>query len=183
MKKAGVLGILSGVTLASSISLISAFSITEILNNWYAYGVFDYALPFLLVFALIYGILTKTSLLGDNLAVNAILAAALGLMSLFTPFPEFLRTFAPSLSIALSFMLGAILLLGLFWDKGDKSKTYWLIYLMIAVGIIGFISVFIYTMGSGLGSTQNHWDQYGPAIITLVILGGILWAIIAGSKK
>jgi len=183
MKKGGILAMLSGVALVSSLSSVSAMTIYTLLNDWYNYGVFDYALPFLLVFALIYGILSKTKIVGENQPVNAIIAAALGLMSLFSPFPEFLKAFAPRLSIALSFMLAAILLLGLFWKDDEKSRTYWLVYIMIAVGVIGFIFVFISSMSEGLGTAQNLWDSYGPAIVTLVILAGIIWAVIAGTKK
>ena len=47
-------------------------TITEILNIWNDLGVFSYVIPFLLIFAIIYAILEKSKILGDEKAVSAI---------------------------------------------------------------------------------------------------------------
>jgi len=59
-----------------------ATTITDVLNQWADMGVFAYVLPFLMIFAIIYGILTKTEILGKNRGVNATIALAAGLLAL-----------------------------------------------------------------------------------------------------
>ena len=57
-------------------------TITEVLNQWADAGVFAYLLPFLFIFAVVFGILNKTKVLGENKGVQATIALALGLLSL-----------------------------------------------------------------------------------------------------
>lgn len=175
--------ILASIVSLFSLSFISAapWSIQNTLNQWADQGIFLYLLPFLLVFALIFAILTKTKLLGDNKAAAAIIAAALGLMSLVGDyFPKFLEKFAPDVSIGVSVLLAVIILLGLFYDpKGDnKSGIHWIIYIFIGVGAVAFLFILGDTFTGNNIYAGNIWDQYGPAIITLLILGGIIGLII-----
>jgi len=61
---------------------MAMWTITTILNQWADFGIFAYALPFLMIFAMVFGILNKTSLLGDNKGVQATIALAMGLLAL-----------------------------------------------------------------------------------------------------
>ena len=47
-----------------------ANTITNILNTWADLGVFAYVLPFLMIFAVVFGILSKTEILGKNKGVR-----------------------------------------------------------------------------------------------------------------
>ena len=42
-------------------------TITDVLNQWADWGVFAYILPFLVIFAIIYGILSNAKILGENM--------------------------------------------------------------------------------------------------------------------
>jgi len=42
------------------------YNIADVMISWEQMGVFDYLLPFLLVFAIVYGILTTTKFLGTE---------------------------------------------------------------------------------------------------------------------
>ena len=53
-----------------------ATTITDVLNQWAEIGVFAYVLPFLMIFAVIYGILSKTQILGGRKGVDATIALA-----------------------------------------------------------------------------------------------------------
>jgi hypothetical protein len=177
---------LLGIVFLFSLNFISAvqWSIEATLNSWASSGVFTYLLPFLLVFALVFAILMKTKLLGDNKAASVIIAAALGLMSLVGDyFPKFLEKFAPNISIALCVMLGIMILLGLFYDFSNAKGYKWIIWVFIIVGIIAFFFVLGDTFGPGNIYGSNLWDEYGPAILTLIILGGIIGVIVAFSKE
>lgn len=177
MKKAGLLSLISGIILVNSVGFISAaVDMVKILNQWNDSGVFSYMLPFLLVFAMVYGILNKSSILGaDAKGVNVILALALGLLSLFSPFPEFITRMAPNLAIGLSVLLAAMILLGAFMQDTEAGKT--ITYGLVAVGIIAFLVV-TYSSFQGNWTGYNLWDQYGSALITLLILIGLIAAVV-----
>jgi hypothetical protein len=187
LEKSRVFGILTGIMFLFMINFISAasrWSFQGVLNTWAAYGVFKYALPFLLVFALLFGILTKITLLGDNRAVHAIIAAALGLLSLVGDyFPNFLEKFAPNLAVGISVLLAAIILLGLFYDPNGKSGITWVIYVLFGIGVIAFILIVSDTFSGYSGLGYNIWEDYGPALVTLLILAGIIAAIVVKPKS
>lgn len=178
---------LVGLFLLAMISFVSAagkFTVQSVLNSWAETGIFKYVLPFLLVFALVFGILTKTVILGDNKAVHAIIAAALGLMSLVGDyFPNFLEKFAPNVATGISVLLAAIILLGLFIPKLKDDKVHWITYVLFGIGAIALIFILGDTFSGYSGVGNNIWDDYGPALITLLILGGIIAGIIAAAKK
>ena len=60
--------------------------VSEVITNIFAYweqiGVFSYILPFLMIFALVFGILMRMGIFKENKAVSAIVALAVGLLSL-----------------------------------------------------------------------------------------------------
>lgn len=172
-------GILALVFLINFIS--AAWSFDSMFQEWDQYGVFYYVLPFLLVFALIFGILSKITILGDNKAVHAIIAAAIGLMAVITPyFPYLLKDLSSNLAAGLSILLAAIILLGLFYK--ESSKTAWIIYVLIGIGALAFVFVTADSFSTNGGIGFDIWDEYGPAVITLLIIGGIIAVIINGGK-
>lgn len=180
-----IISVFSALSVLLLTGLVSAApTVQSVLNSWASAGIFKYVLPFLLVFALVFGILTKSAILGDNKAVHAIIAAALGLMSLVGDyFPNFLEKFAPNVAVAISVLLAAIILLGLFLGPAKDNKIHWVMYVLFGIGALAFIFVMSDTFSGYSGVGYNVWDNYGPAVITLVILGGIIAAIIAGGKK
>ncbi len=185
MKKGLIYGLMSGiwsVLLISFVSAASKWSVTDVLNTWASAGIFKYILPFLLVFALIFGLLSKSQILGDNRGVQAIIAIALGLLSLVGDyFPNFIEKMAPNLAVAISVLVAAIVLLGLFYDPKDAKKN-WIMYIIFGVSAIAFVVMVADTFSGYSGVGYNVWDQYGPALVTLLILGGIIWAVVANKK-
>jgi hypothetical protein len=57
--------------------IISA-TITDALNWFNAFGGFSYLIPFLLIFAVVFALLDRSKILGDNKPLMGIIAAALG---------------------------------------------------------------------------------------------------------
>jgi hypothetical protein len=158
----------------------------DILNKWQEAGVFSYVLPFLLIFALVFGILTKMSLLGENKPVNAIISLAIGLMALQFDFvPRFFSEIFPRLGIGLSILLALLILTGLFWSNED-SQTAWFKFVLLVAGFIIVVVTVINTAGS-LGWSagywwEDHWISVLGVIVLLVLIG---WLVAAGggSKK
>lgn len=167
------------------IAMVSyGFSITQILNDWAASGVFAYVLPFLLVFAVVYGILSKTQIIADasNKGVNIVIALAVGALSLVGDFvPRFFQTMIPYLGIGLSILLALIILSGLFITDTDfKKKTQWTIWI---VGLLIFIVVAYNALGDYNFGGAYFWNMYGSSIIVLgIIIGLIAWVTSTRSK-
>jgi hypothetical protein len=151
--------------------ILAGLSFGDVLRAADQADVFYYVLPFLLVFALIYGILTKSKILGENQGVNVILSLALGLLSLVgNYFPNFIQAMSPKLAIGLSLLLAVIILLGLF-----AEKVTWITNVFIWVGIIAFV-IIAYSSLSDYSFAGNYlWDRYAPAAITVGIIGAVIY--------
>jgi hypothetical protein len=181
MKKGLVLSILAGIFSIASVS--AAWTFTAMLNQWDQMGIFNYALPFLLIFALVYGILNKSKIFGDeNKGAVVIISLAIGLLSLVGNYvSNFFKIIMPNLAIGLSVLLCGIILVGLLWQE-EKIKS-WLPYVIFGLGAIIFIYVVYGSFSGNSWGGSYVWDQYGSALVTLLILGGIIWAVIGIGKN
>jgi hypothetical protein len=164
-------------------------TITEVLNNWDSYGVFSYVLPFLIIFAVVFGILQKSKIFGEAKEVkgiNAVLAVAIGLTSLQFDFVStFFATIFPRFGVGLSILLVLIIFLGLFLTDDDRKKSHGGLK---AVGwIVGVLVVFwalsewnFWGDSFGLG----YWlqDYFWTIIIVIAIVGGII-GVMKGGKS
>lgn len=157
-----------------------ATTITDVLNDWADIGIFAYVLPFLMIFAIIYGILVKTEILGNNKGVNATIALAAGLLALqFDYVSNFFASIFPFAGIGLAILLVAIIFIGLLVDE-DKKVFNWILF---GIGILVFIAVLLTSLadfrwwgGMGMG-----WGESWPAILAaIVVLSLIFWVIFAG---
>ena len=119
-----------------------ATTITDVLNTWADYGVFAYVLPFLMIFALVYGLLSKSKLLGENRGVHATLALVIGLLALqFDYVSNFFATIFPYAGIGISVLLVALILMGVLTDDEDAAK-----WIFFGIGALIFIVVLLYTI-------------------------------------
>jgi hypothetical protein len=92
----------------ASYSYFEGGAIGNMLYQWEQAGFFSYVLPFLLIFALIFGILSRLRIFTrkeegkPNNAINAILAFVVALMSLQFDFvPQFFSEVFPRLGVGL----------------------------------------------------------------------------------
>ena len=162
------MGLITGIILAS-------FSFVDVLNQAAEQGVFAYVLPFLLVFALVFGILSKSKIIGENKGVLVLISVALGLLSLVGDVvPSFFQDIAPKLGIALMILLACLILLSLFYDPKDEKGAKWLLYVFIAVGVIAFVSVTYSSLSNYSFQGSFIWAEYGPSLIVLIIIGVII---------
>ncbi len=154
--------------------------IANVLNYWEQAGFFSYLIPFLLIFALVFGLLIKIQIFKENRAVNAIIAFAVGLMALQFDFvPRFFSEIFPRLGVGLAIILILLILAGIFIDP-DKPG---LMYFFLGLGVIIAIVIVVQTAGA-LGWTvgfwlQENWLSLLGVLVFLVLLG----AIIIGPRK
>ena len=160
-------------------------TITDILNQWADIGVFAYVLPFLMIFAVVYGILAKTGIFGKNKGVDATIALAMGLLALqFDLVPNFFATLFPMAGIGLAVLLVAVILIGLYSDT-DKD-----LFNRILMGLGGLIFVVVVLTSvwdfRWWGGWGYGWENSLPTILIVgVVLGLIGWIVVksGGDKR
>lgn len=147
----------------------------NLLAYWEQIGVFSYVLPFLLIFAVVFGILMKIRVFGDNRGLNAVIALVIGLLALqFELVPIFFSEIFPRVGVALSIILVLLVLAGLFLDPDNKAVNYGL----LAVGVIIFLAVLVKTAGF-LGWYSGYWWYANwPSILLGIVVIAIFFAII-----
>jgi len=156
------------------------YDIQTLLQEWESIGIFDYVLPFLIIFSLIYAVLTSTNLFGKkNKPVYVLIAVAIGLMALRVGYvQQFFAEVFPRLGVGLAILLVVIILVMGF--VFDKHKPGWFIGLYSIAGIIALIVVFnSFSELNWFGS--YWWDEWGGMIIGALLIIGIIIAISVSS--
>jgi hypothetical protein len=116
----------------------------NIFNQWESNGIFAYGFPFLLIFALIFGLLTKLNIFAtkegtSNKGINVMIALAIAFMSLqFNLVSSFFGSLFPRFGIALAIILIILIFTGLFTDP-KSNITKWVLYGVIFVSIIAIL--------------------------------------------
>ena len=153
-------------------------SLGDVLNSWANQGVFAYGLPFLLIFAIVFGILSKTKVLGENKGVDATIALAIGLLALqFNLVTNFYATIFPYAGIAIAILIVAIILMGLMFKEMPNTK-----YVFFGIGVVLFIIVLFTSLSdfSIFGGWGYGWADSWPAIMAGIIFLGIMAWVISG---
>jgi hypothetical protein len=158
-------------------------SIADIFYSWEYLGIFDFVLPFLLVFAVVFGILNTTKVLGHNRGVSVIISVVIGLMSLRYRyfFSDFLSEMFPRLGIGLAILLTLLILVGLFIAEEEQRYWGW------GLATIGFIItiVVIYQSFNNLGWYFGGFgtDAIGFIVLAILIVGVIIAVGASGGKS
>lgn len=160
--------------------MVYSTTITDVLNDWADMGVFAYLLPFLMIFSLVFGILSKSKLLGENKAVHAVLALTVGLLALqFDYVSNFFATIFPYAGIGIAVLLVALILGGILTE--DEKASRWIFF---GVGALIFIVVLLYSiydfnwLGGYVGIDWVPW-----VILILIFVGAVLWMAIESKKS
>ena len=162
---------LGGIISLASYGLNTGGTVGNILYQLEQQGVFSYVLPFLMIFAITYGILDKTGIFKQN-NINIILSLAVSLMALQMNFVSyFFRELFPRMGVVLSIILVIVILLGLFFDLDEPwVKTGIGFFMIIGLFIIVFQSLDIFNwIGFSWGTSSGlyYWFQRnGIALIT-----------------
>lgn len=163
-----------------SFGFFDGSSIGNLLNYWEQAGFFSYVLPFLLIFSMIFGILTQIRLFKDNKSINAIIALSVGLMALQFPFvSRFFSEIFPRLAVGLIVLLILIILTGLFANPDDK----WMMYLMWVVGVITVIIILVQTAGASGFLSFFPWLSFNWPMVLGVIAFFVMLAVVVASAR
>jgi hypothetical protein len=153
-------------------------------------GVFAYVLPFLVIFAIIFGLLSKMEMFKDNRGINVILALSVSLMALQMNFVSyFFREIFPRLGVVMGIIITVMIALGFFVDFGEDNKKTRKVFAWI-FGVVLVVIVYQSFAGiwwtSGLGSNWGisyYFERYFWTTIGIVAFIGLMVWIVKAQKK
>jgi len=162
------------------------FNFTDMMIYLENYGFFAYVLPFLIVFALVFAILSTMKMFQDNKGASVIIALAVGFLSLVGGFvPTFFSTIFPRFGVGISIILVALLLAGTF-ISGTEDKKYFK-WIFFGLGALVFLFVLFSSFADwsfyGAGNWRYWWDNYAGIILLILVLIGVIVAVTVGQKK
>jgi len=168
----------------ASYSAFGGGGIGNLLAQWESAGVFSYVLPFLLIFAIVYAVLSFVKVFQNNKGVNAIISLAVALMALqFNLVSVFFADIFPRLGVALSIILVLLILGGMFLDW-DNAGMKWFLFAIVAVTVIVVIWGPLRNIGLfGWGGPVFFGGNLGNIIGAIVIIGLIIWVIAGNNAK
>ena len=162
-----------------------AFSVEFLLGRLEEQGLFNIILPLLLVFAIVYGILGKIGLFGNNDKINAIVAFVLGMyVTVFSEFALFLTNITAGGMTVLVGLLFFLMIVGFGSSLSGGSPTSVLsdykealtIVLMLVGGILfvnsgGLLIVGGYSVRVGLADIFQLTGLYVAFVVVKSLLG------------
>lgn len=160
---------------------LQSLSLRDLYFQWESSGIFDFFLPALLIFAVVYGILTSTNVLGGNRGINFLISLAIALITIRVPFVSvFFTTVFPNFSIGLAIVLVVVILMGLFINKGNLPEfSNITMYGALGIGVI--VAVVTLNQFDWFGSPW--WQENWISVLWLVILVLIITPFLLPGKS
>lgn len=176
---------IEGITFLAWYSSFGGGAMGDMFQSWEQAGVFTYMLPFLLIFSLVYGILTQVKIFKEgNKAINAIISLVVALMALQFGFvSQFFSEVFPRLGVGLVILLVMIVLLGLF----APNKT-WVTYTFFAAAAVVLIVVLsnsatsVQWLSTGVLAYIN-WQAILPWIVLIVLIAVVVVSTITPKTR
>ncbi len=162
-------------------TFLQFFSLYDLYAQWETSGVFDFLLPIMLIFAVIFGILTSTGVLGGNRGVNFVIALSAALMAMRLQIvSQFFSLLLPGLGIGVAILVVILILSGLFIHESNWRE--WMPTFFWGGIVIGLIIV-ISAINSFAWFGSPWWQRNWVSIIWMIALVAILAPLFTGDKK
>ncbi|MBI2145921.1 hypothetical protein HYU22_01100 [Candidatus Woesearchaeota archaeon] len=150
------------------------------------FGVVDFLLPFILVFTIVFAVMQRTKILGENKNFNVIIALVLGLLFVIPhitgSYPlgydpvAVMNQSLPSISLVAIASIMLLLLMGIF--STDFSKTAAPIIAVVAIGFVLYIFGAALNLWTGPYAAFSWWTpDLTELIIVILVFGVIVWFI------
>ena len=162
----------------------------DLFNQLQGSGFYEFLLPFLLVFTVIFAILEKTALFGyedeekkkTRKNINAVIALVLGLLvvSQFQVVSS-LNQFLPRISLFIIIAMMVLIMIGLFAGNMSKGFGGVMLFFVAAIAIIATYSALAPLMGFEVTYwLQENWDTI---LIALVVIAALFAVVKSGSNS
>lgn len=145
-------------------------------------GIYDYVLPFLLTFTLVFAVLEKLAILGrDKTNINLVVSMIIGLILVAQPEVTFIiNNFIPKVSLFIIVVLMFLIALGTFGGKTEMSG-----YTMFIALIVSIVAI-IWALYPGSIMNMPTWfrpDEREKAWIILIATIVLVVSFVKGSKN
>lgn len=160
-------------------------NLTDFLNNLADYGVFAYLIPFLLIYAIVFGILQKSGIFGKDdktkgtsaKGINTIVALAVaGLSIQFDYVSTFFAEIFPKFGVALAIFIVLIILIGFFYKEdpdGKKQGPFVAVAWVLGVLVVAWALSDWNFWGDNIGVWWYIREYFWVALIIVAIIGVI----------
>lgn len=138
-------------------------------------GFFTYLLPFLIIFSIVFGILSKIGIFRDNKTINGVIAIAVGLMALQFGFvSSFFSQIFPKLGIGLSVLLILLILIGFVASSSASIITI----SMAVIGVVIFAIIISNSFDYSASFSFLPWfSQNWTTVLVISFFVVIMWAV------
>jgi hypothetical protein len=164
----------------SNFAFMQFFSLYDLYYTWESNGVYDFLLPMLLIFAVVFGILTSTKILGESRGINFIISITLALLAMrLGLITGFFAVIFQGLGVGIAILIVLLILAGLF--LGDANLRVWLPTFFWGGLIIGLIVV-ISVLNEYAWFGSYWWQENWNSVIVWVIIIAIGWFFLRPKK-
>jgi|SRR3989344_2983874 len=161
---------------------------------FHKFGMFDIVLPFLLVFTIVFAILEKTRVLGEEKGeprrnLNSMVAFVIGLIFIsIIRLVEVINQALPEVALVLIISVSLLMLVGLFWGTSEvKLEVGWQKGLVFIIAFFVVLGIFFNAIGwldKIVDYAEMNWNETViPTLIFFVIIIGAIFYVVGGNKK
>jgi len=174
-----------------------ASTLSNAIDFFRAFGFFDIILPFLLVFTIVFAILEKTKILGEERSnLNAMVAFVIGLLVVAASnIVGIINESLPNIVLLLVVSISFLLLIGAFMQTGEMDfpgkHPRWYTFFVIVM-FVGTVLIFLGAIRDDKGKSFltktydyiiNNFDSAIFASIVIVIIIVVMIFVITRSPK
>ncbi len=153
-------------------------SFQQMMMQWQAIGVFDFILPFIIIFTLIYAVLGKLKIFENKTGAKVVIALAIAMMAIVEPtVGQFMQQLFANTGIALAILIGVAILMLLFLEESNIKWLGTAMAFFLLLWWLGRMKTFAYFF-----QAREFWALYG-GIITFIAITIILVIIVIVSEK
>ena len=154
--------------------MASTFSFEKSVEYLQDIGVFEFVLPFLLIFSIVFAALEKTKILGDDKTnINAVVSLVIGLILIVQQsIVEIINIFLPRVSLILVVVLMGLLLISVL--AGSEFKG--LQKSMLGLGMVAVVIAVIIALSAPIGGFAPSWlsSREIESLLRIAIPVGVL---------
>ncbi|MFH1455883.1 MAG: hypothetical protein ABIF40_02950 [archaeon] len=148
-----------------------AIDLTNYIISLESMGFFDVALPFLLVFVLIFGILEKIQLFGTRSGqINIVIGIIIAFFVIKTgEVVEIMNMFLPKVSLAVLVLVMGLMIIGIFGLRAEGFKGY-----PLFIGVLASVGAIIWALSSGVVAMPSWLQMTGEQKAFVIGFGALI---------